>query len=488
MHKLVVPSEKGDMQLGPVLDDSEGPLSSSIASSLRVYDFTKDLGMVLKLPCFALYSYHSERDEKDYKQDFAGWVGYLGARQKAAMVVLDKHGMVGYLYPQKRVATIDGRPGVLCFYKGGEGTGREGKAAVASPTASTASSKKRGRESMTENGDGGKDGSSLKRPNTTRFRYIPPDPHQVVSEPSPIPYDPDQVARGSGPLTSAMLPHPSQFPISTNARFAYVPPTPSPGVAPPSGYFDPPSRPSTDWVATDYDEMLPPEVVEAVMAPIEEAAANCGGGNNIRSSGPPMGDGHRGGGGGDRRHKGSEVAKGDDQRAAAAFYDNLDRNKGNRKETFIMHLRKLNNWVKASLINETKPASKESREVEILDLACGKGGDFQKYEALAKNYRVDRYVGIDIARASLVDAIGRYSQSASTRRALGASATLACADLGSTDLIHDEIEVWRASENEWNREQLLDETDAFDCRSLNAEEIAGLCDTIQSGACCGAKG
>ena len=66
------------------------------------------------------------------------------------------------------------------------------------------------------------------------------------------------------------------------------------------------------------------------------------------------------------------------QRAAADFYNSLKRTRqqGERGQTRIYHLRRLNNWVKAEIIQS---ACKGKEAPAILDLACGKGGDLGKF-------------------------------------------------------------------------------------------------------------
>lgn len=60
-------------------------------------------------------------------------------------------------------------------------------------------------------------------------------------------------------------------------------------------------------------------------------------------------------------------------------------------------LRNFNNFVKAALIQE---AVGEKRELHVLDLACGKGGDLPKW---AKHH-VARYVGVDVNAESIEEA------------------------------------------------------------------------------------
>ncbi|KAL6228041.1 hypothetical protein ACLB2K_001995 [Fragaria x ananassa] len=66
----------------------------------------------------------------------------------------------------------------------------------------------------------------------------------------------------------------------------------------------------------------------------------------------------------------------------------------------IIHLRKLNNWIKSVLIQlYARPRD------AVLDLACGKGGDLIKWDKADIGY----YVGIDIAQGSIQDCRARYN-------------------------------------------------------------------------------
>ncbi|KAF5176280.1 mRNA cap guanine-N7 methyltransferase [Thalictrum thalictroides] len=71
-----------------------------------------------------------------------------------------------------------------------------------------------------------------------------------------------------------------------------------------------------------------------------------------------------------------------------------------REASPIIHLKKLNNWIKSVLIQlYTRPGD------HVLDLACGKGGDLIKWDKAKVGY----YVGIDIAQGSIQDCQARYN-------------------------------------------------------------------------------
>uniref|UniRef100_A0A7N0TC30 mRNA cap guanine-N(7) methyltransferase n=1 Tax=Kalanchoe fedtschenkoi TaxID=63787 RepID=A0A7N0TC30_KALFE len=71
-----------------------------------------------------------------------------------------------------------------------------------------------------------------------------------------------------------------------------------------------------------------------------------------------------------------------------------------REASPIIHLKKLNNWIKSVLIQLYA-----RRGDSVLDLACGKGGDLIKWDKAMIGY----YVGIDIAAGSVEDCRTRYN-------------------------------------------------------------------------------
>ncbi|KAH7127156.1 mRNA capping enzyme-domain-containing protein [Dendryphion nanum] len=70
----------------------------------------------------------------------------------------------------------------------------------------------------------------------------------------------------------------------------------------------------------------------------------------------------------------------------------------------ITGLRKYNNWVKSSTIQKFIG---NERNLKILDIGCGKGGDLQKWFASRK---IELYVGADPADVSINQARGRYEE------------------------------------------------------------------------------
>ncbi|KAF2870408.1 mRNA capping enzyme-domain-containing protein [Massariosphaeria phaeospora] len=70
----------------------------------------------------------------------------------------------------------------------------------------------------------------------------------------------------------------------------------------------------------------------------------------------------------------------------------------------IKGLRSFNNWVKSSTIQKFIG---DERNIKVLDMGCGKGGDLQKWQSSRK---VELYVGADPADVSINQARERYEQ------------------------------------------------------------------------------
>ncbi|XP_057291915.1 mRNA cap guanine-N7 methyltransferase-like [Hydractinia symbiolongicarpus] len=81
-----------------------------------------------------------------------------------------------------------------------------------------------------------------------------------------------------------------------------------------------------------------------------------------------------------------------------------------RKDSRIFHLRSFNNWIKSVMINEflqkIKRKKRTSDDVNVLDLACGKGGDLLKWQ----KGRVDHVIMADIAAISIDQCKERYAR------------------------------------------------------------------------------
>ena len=125
--------------------------------------------------------------------------------------------------------------------------------------------------------------------------------------------------------------------------------------------------------------------------------------------------------------------------AADRFYSGLTRTLETRADSRLYHMRAFNGWVKATQISELDPrtsiatagkkrshpsSTKVGAPLRVLDLACGKGGDLGKWVLHSRG--IGNYVGIDVARGSLVDAAIRVRK---MRQKLK-RCTFTCADLG----------------------------------------------------------
>ncbi|KAG9479104.1 hypothetical protein GDO78_012650, partial [Eleutherodactylus coqui] len=78
-----------------------------------------------------------------------------------------------------------------------------------------------------------------------------------------------------------------------------------------------------------------------------------------------------------------------------------------RSQSRIFHLRNFNNWMKSALIGEfiDRVWRKNHRNITVLDLGCGKGGDLLKW----KKGRIQKLVCTDIAEVSVQQCEQRYS-------------------------------------------------------------------------------
>eukprot|EP01018_Ginkgo_biloba_P010759 Gb_30863 [translate_table: standard] len=106
-----------------------------------------------------------------------------------------------------------------------------------------------------------------------------------------------------------------------------------------------------------------------------------------------------------------------------------------REASPIIHMKKLNNWIKSVLIQLYT-----RRGDVVLDLACGKGGDLIKWDKAKIGY----YVGVDIAEGSIEDCRTRYNGDTDQmrrRKIFSFPARLLCADCYEVrldDVLQDE--------------------------------------------------
>ncbi|XP_051526285.1 mRNA cap guanine-N7 methyltransferase-like isoform X2 [Myxocyprinus asiaticus] len=91
----------------------------------------------------------------------------------------------------------------------------------------------------------------------------------------------------------------------------------------------------------------------------------------------------------------------------ATHYNNLQEfGLAERNKSRIVHMRNFNNWLKSVLIGEILDKVRQRRrEVSVLDLGCGKGGDLLKW----KKGRIDTLVCADIAGVSVEQCQQRYN-------------------------------------------------------------------------------
>eukprot|EP00986_Skeletonema_menzelii_P004218 scaffold1433_cov132-Skeletonema_menzelii.AAC.7 len=143
--------------------------------------------------------------------------------------------------------------------------------------------------------------------------------------------------------------------------------------------------------------------------------------------------------------------------AADEFYSRLTRNLDTRADSRLYHMRAFNGWVKATQIAELDPdifsadnnGKKRSRRapLRVLDLACGKGGDLGKWTLHQRG--VENYVGVDVARGSLIDAAIRARTMSKRNISRLRKCTFTLADLG------EDVPGRKRSENANKMQKLL---------------------------------
>ncbi|KAJ6825550.1 mRNA cap guanine-N7 methyltransferase 1 [Iris pallida] len=122
-------------------------------------------------------------------------------------------------------------------------------------------------------------------------------------------------------------------------------------------------------------------------------------------------------------------------RVAAHYSARSNQTLEEREASPIIHLKKLNNWIKSVLIQLYA-----RRGDAVLDFACGKGGDLIKWDKAKVGY----YVGVDIAEGSVNDCRTRYNgdvDQQQRRKKFSFPARLICADCFEARLdqyLHDD--------------------------------------------------
>ena len=138
----------------------------------------------------------------------------------------------------------------------------------------------------------------------------------------------------------------------------------------------------------------------------------------------------------------SSVVANTAQAAGANHYNSLVRDQNTRHQCLIYHLRLMNNWVKAALFKNWFCPAEGRSAIALLDLACGKGGDLAKWQKVGG---ISAYVGVDIAKNSLKDAVKRIEKYRDGSASFNVK--FIAADLGRQNMCTDPgIDYWTPSE------------------------------------------
>jgi hypothetical protein len=162
-----------------------------------------------------------------------------------------------------------------------------------------------------------------------------------------------------------------------------------------------------------------------------------------------------------------EITADDDQGQAKGFYNRLDRSREDRKKGSAAKMRARHNWIKNVLISKTISKVKSpNNNICVLELSCGKGGDFFKIKNACPNGSTLNYVGVDIADVSLKEVVKRISEQKgrNNRGAFKTNVRLSCVDLGKDDMVghtSTHLSSW-SQEKGWHNGPALNSNDLFD--------------------------
>ncbi|XP_042188280.1 mRNA cap guanine-N7 methyltransferase [Callorhinchus milii] len=113
----------------------------------------------------------------------------------------------------------------------------------------------------------------------------------------------------------------------------------------------------------------------------------------------------RGHQGGERDRKHQKTSEGHCSKVAAHYNELQECGLAARSQSRIFFLRNFNNWIKSVLIGEClEKMRKNRRDIGVLDLGCGKGGDLLKW----KKGGISKLVCVDIAKVSVQQCSQRY--------------------------------------------------------------------------------
>lgn len=471
LHRLFVKDDKGvSNHIGDLLDDGRGPNPTTIPSSLICENaFEKNFDLLEKLDRFNLYCYSKAKDFND----FLRFMDYLKERKKAAKITLDTKGTVGYLFPGSPLA--DKNPKFTCYYKGSGEVGSKrpasqdlsaqshSRSSTAAPAASSAVYRPPRRTAVSQ---------PLREdaPDYEPSENIAPLRVPLILNPPPLmdgcvyvppkgipPWSASDANGHNGwqPVPASL--HAPKSPEAASAMDMAEPPLmkfqpSSPPTSPPRPLSEQSQapmiyKPRSPEAPPNYYASKSPEP-PATYTPRSPEGPAPGGRPNFPP--PPV-----------------KSSWGDDQNEAANFYGGLVRTRQSRTESLLYHMRELNNWVKSVLIRYVSPVEVGCAYIEILDLACGKGGDFHKWLKLKDRARIGRYVGSDIAKGSLDEAIQRFESNVALKKGFGAALMLVCADLTSESLTESDLQVWEARTRQWEDRPPLYPSDTFDGKSSN---------------------